>query len=100
MFWYSHQRRLSYASHGSRPEVLVNLLFLLSIILLPVTCALFGSNYNSSNITTLYSFNLFLIATFNTALWAMAVAQRHDWSTLTDAGVLPGPVRDRAAWPA
>ncbi|NVN86479.1 MAG: DUF1211 domain-containing protein [Rhodopseudomonas sp.] len=83
MFWYSHQRRLSYATHGTRPEVLVNLLFLLSIILLPVSCGLYGNNYESPNVTTLYSFNLFLIAAFNTLLWAMAVAPRRDWWTLT-----------------
>jgi uncharacterized membrane protein len=83
MFWYSHQRRLTYATHGSRPEVLVNLLFLLSIILLPVTCGLFGNNYDSRNVTTLYGLNLFLIAAFNTLLWAMAVAPRRDWWSLT-----------------
>jgi uncharacterized membrane protein len=83
MFWYSHQRRLTYATHGSRPEVLVNLLFLLSIILLPVTCGLYGNNYQSPNVTTLYGLNLFLISAFNTLLWAMAVAPRRDWWTLT-----------------
>src|SRR5215471_17416271 len=32
LFWFSHQRRLAYAASVSRSEVLVNLLFLLSII--------------------------------------------------------------------
>ncbi|MGO3932739.1 TMEM175 family protein [Rhodopseudomonas pseudopalustris] len=82
MFWYSHQRRLAYATHAGRVEVLVNLFFLLSIILLPVTCGLYGNNYDSPNVTTLYSLNLLLIALFNTALWAIAVARRQDWLTL------------------
>jgi uncharacterized membrane protein len=79
MFWYSHQRRLAYSSHAGRAEVIVNLLFLLSIILLPVTCGLYGSNYGSSNVSTMYGLNLFLIASFNAALWAIAVAPRRDW---------------------
>ncbi|WP_322517191.1 TMEM175 family protein [Rhodopseudomonas palustris] len=82
MFWYSHQRRLAYATHAGRAEVLLNLFFLLSIILLPVTCGLYGNNYDSPNVTTLYSFNLLLIALFNTVLWAIAVARKNDWATL------------------
>src|SRR3954453_23135740 len=37
IFWLSHQRRLAYAPHASRPIVILNLVFLLSIILLPAT---------------------------------------------------------------
>ena len=43
MFWYSHQLRLAYAPETRRIEVIVNLLFLLSIILLPVTTGLYGN---------------------------------------------------------
>jgi uncharacterized membrane protein len=82
MFWYSHQRRLAYATHGNRAEVVFNLFFLLSVILLPVTCGLYGNNYDSPNVTTLYSLNLLLIALFNTVLWAIAAAKRNDWPTL------------------
>lgn len=82
MFWYSHQQRLAYTTHAGRSEVIGNLFFLLSIILLPVTCGLYGNNYDSPNVTTLYGFNLWLIALFNTALWAMAVAPRGDWLKL------------------
>ncbi len=82
MFWYSHQQRLAYATHVSRPGVIVNLFFLLSIILLPVTCGLYGNNYDSSTVIVLYGGNLLLIATFNFALWAMAVAPKRDWLRL------------------
>jgi len=79
MFWYSHQRRLAYAPEASRIEAILNLLFLLSIILLPVTTGLFGSYMTSSDVTALYGFNLTLISALNTILWVIAVAPRHDW---------------------
>ena len=82
MFWYSHQRRLAYASDAGRFEVLGNLLFLLTIILLPVSCALYGNNYDAPNVTIVYSINLALIAFFNTVLWTVAVVRRQDWPTL------------------
>ena len=43
MFWFSHQRRLAYQPHATRPVVYLNLLFLLAIILLPVTTGLYGT---------------------------------------------------------
>jgi uncharacterized membrane protein len=61
MFWYSHQRRLAYAPEASRIVAILNLLFLLSIILLPVTTGLYGSYMASSDVTALYGFNLTLI---------------------------------------
>ena len=79
MFWYSHQRRLAYAPEASRIEAILNLLFLLSIILLPVTTGLFGSYMTSSDVTALYGFNLTLISALNTILWVIAVAPRRDW---------------------
>lgn len=82
MFWYSHQRRLGYAPHATRTEVLINLLFLLSIILLPVTTGLYGSYLDGRNVTVLYGFNLTLIACLNAVLWAIASVPRRDWSVL------------------
>ncbi|KIZ40560.1 MULTISPECIES: TMEM175 family protein [Rhodopseudomonas] len=82
MFWMSHQQRLAYASHATRGEVILNLLFLLSIVLLPVTCGLYGNNFEARNVTILYSANLLLIALFNTTLWTIAAVRRRDWPTL------------------
>jgi len=79
MFWYSHQRRLTYSPEGNRIEVLVNLLFLLSIIALPVTSGLMGSYFESADVIALYGFNLTLISTLNTILWVIAAAPRRDW---------------------
>ena len=79
MFWYSHQRRLAYAPETVRIEVLVNLLFLLSIIVLPVTTGIYGSYIDAGNVTALYSFNLALISVLNTILWMMAAAPRREW---------------------
>src|SRR5260370_20278144 len=42
VFWLSHHRRLTFAPEGSRGEVFLNLLFLLSIVILPVTNGLYG----------------------------------------------------------
>jgi len=82
MFWFSHQRRLAYAPDGGRAAVLVNLLFLLSIILLPVTSGLYGSYSQARDVATLYAFNLALIATINLVLWVMATAPGRHWQML------------------
>ena len=42
LFWLSHHRRLAFAPEGSRGEVFLNLIFLLSIVILPVTNGLYG----------------------------------------------------------
>src|ERR1700694_2594889 len=42
VFWLSHHRRLTFAPEGSRGEVFLNLIFLLSIVMLPVTNGLYG----------------------------------------------------------
>ncbi len=79
MFWYSHQRRLAYAPEASRVEVIANLLFLLSIIVLPVTTGLYGNYMDSRDVTALYGLNLTLISVLNTSLWIIAAAPRRDW---------------------
>jgi uncharacterized membrane protein len=58
LFWYSHHRRLMRQPYGSRPVVFINLFFLLSIILLPVTNSLDGSYGQSSVIAVLYGLHL------------------------------------------
>jgi uncharacterized membrane protein len=72
MFWISHQRRLAYQTHATRPVLYLNFLFLLSIVVLPVTCGLLGSYGNSRDIVVLYSCHLTVLAGLNGVLWLLA----------------------------
>jgi uncharacterized membrane protein len=72
VYWFSHQRRLARQPFGGRGEVMVNLLFLLSIILLPVTNGLNGTYGITGVVAVLYGLHLILIASLNALLWRMA----------------------------
>ena len=69
VFWISHNRRLARQPLGPRGVVILNLFFLLSIILLPVTNSLYGSYAMSSAVAVLYGCHLTLIAALNAWLW-------------------------------
>jgi uncharacterized membrane protein len=69
LFWISHQRRLARQPYGTRRVVIVNLFFLLSIILLPVTNGLYSNYRLSSAVSVLYGLHLTLIASLNALLW-------------------------------
>src|SRR6266571_1588347 len=58
MFWLSHHRRLAFAPHAGRGAVFLNLLFLLSIIVLPATNGLYGSDRSSNVVAVVYSGHL------------------------------------------
>jgi uncharacterized membrane protein len=73
IFWLSHHRRLTRQPMGSRFVVMLNLLFLLSIILLPVTNALYGNYQMSSAVAVLYGLHLTLIAGLNALLWRLVL---------------------------
>ena len=70
VFWISHHRRLARQPVGSRGMVILNLFFLLSIVLLPVTNGLY-TNYgmSSSAVAVLYGLHLTAIAALNHWLW-------------------------------
>jgi uncharacterized membrane protein len=76
MFWISHQRRLAFQPHATRPVLYLNMLFLLSIILLPVTTGLYGTYGNTHDIVVLYSCHLIVLAGSNGFLWLLAGLQR------------------------
>ncbi len=87
IFWISHHRRLARQPHAGRGTVLLNLVFLLSIILLPVTNGL-DSNYGASNaVAALYGLHLTLIAALNAWLWWLAVGRR--WSAELAGAIFP-----------
>jgi len=72
LFWFSHHRRLARHPHGRRIDVILNLFFLLSIILLPVTNGLNGSYRLSGPVAVLYGLHLTVIAGLNAWLWWLA----------------------------
>ena len=85
LFWFSHHRRLAIAPEASRGVVFLNLLFLLSIIILPVTNGLYGSYRLDSVVAVIYGIHLLAIATLNGLLWIIALRGRHDAQLMTTA---------------
>ncbi len=87
-FWLSHHRRLAFAPEGSRSEVFLNLIFLLSIVLLPVTNGLYGAYRLDNVVAAGYGLHLTIIASLNALLWALALRDRRSTELLTTA-ILP-----------
>ena len=83
LFWFSHHRRLALSPEGSRGEVFLNLIFLLSIIVLPVTNGLYGVYRLDGVVAILYGVHLTVIATLNAVLWLLALRGRGDPEVLT-----------------
>ena len=78
LFWFSHHRRLAIAPEASRGVVFLNLLFLLSIIILPVTNGLYGSYRLDSVVAVIYGSHLLVIGLLNGLLWILALRGRGD----------------------
>ena len=76
LFWFSHHRRLAIAPEAGRGVVFLNLLFLLSIIMLPVTNGLYGIYRLDGVIAVIYGVHLTMIATLNALLWVLALKDR------------------------
>jgi len=76
LFWFSHHRRLMVAPHGTRGVVVLNLLFLMSIVILPASNGLYGAYGSSSAVATIYGLHLAVIATLNAGLWLIALHGR------------------------
>ncbi len=87
VFWISHHRRLARQPHGSRGVVLLNLVFLLSVILLPVSNGLYSSLGASSAVAVVYGLHLTVIAALNAWLWWLAVGRR--WSSVLAGAIFP-----------
>ncbi|HMM90757.1 TMEM175 family protein [Bradyrhizobium sp.] len=73
LFWFSHHRRLAVAPEAGRGVVFLNLLFLLSIIILPVTNGLYGGYRLDGVVAVIYGLHLTMIATLNLLLWILAL---------------------------
>jgi TMEM175 potassium channel family protein len=76
MFWFSHQRRLAYEPHATRSVVFLNLLFLLSVIALPITSGLFGTYEDAPDVAVLYSGHLAVTSGLKVILWLLASLPR------------------------
>jgi len=87
LFWFSHHRRLALSPEGSRGEVFLNLLFLLSIIILPVTNGLYGVWRLDGAVAIVYGVNLTVIAVLNALLWILVLRRRGDPELMTTAMV-------------
>jgi len=85
LFWFSHHRRLTVAPEGSRGEVFLNLIFLLSIIVLPVTNGLYGVYRLDGIVAVIYGIHLTVIATLNALLWILALRGRSNPELLVTA---------------
>ena len=85
LFWFSHQRRLAVAPEAGRGVVFLNLFFLLTIIILPVTNGLYGSYRLDGVVAVIYGLHLTMIATVNALLWILALRGRHDRQLLATA---------------
>src|SRR5215475_12165610 len=83
LFWFSHHRRLARQPEAGRGIVILNLLFLLSIILLPVTNGLYGNYRLSSAVAALYGVHLTVIAGLNALLWWLA--RKGSWHEVAGA---------------
>src|SRR3954464_9464563 len=88
VFWLSHHRRLTFAPEGSRGEVFLNLIFLLSIVMLPVTNGLYGVYRLDSVIAASYGVHVTVIAGLNALLWVLALRVRPDPELLA-SGLFP-----------
>jgi uncharacterized membrane protein len=86
LFWFSHHRRLTIAPEGSRGEVMLNLIFLLSIIMLPVTNSLYGAYRLDGIVAIIYGIHLTLIAALNALLWLLALRERGNRELMVTAG--------------
>src|SRR5437763_10746395 len=85
VFWLSHHRRLTFAPEGSRGEVFLNLIFLLSIVMLPVTNGLYGAYRLDNVVAVSYGLHLTVIAGLNALLWVLALRGHRNVELLINA---------------
>jgi TMEM175 potassium channel family protein len=83
LFWFSHHRRLARQPEAGKGIVILNLLFLLSIVLLPVTSGLYGNYRLSSAVAVLYGIHLTVIGGLNALLWWLA--RKGSWHDVAGA---------------
>ena len=73
LLWFEHQIVSHYISGSDRAHIWLNLLFLMSISLIPFSASLLGENLSHRSATTFYGINLFVTG----------VIQYLDWEYVT-----------------
>jgi uncharacterized membrane protein len=68
-YWMSQQRRLAMTRSITGPQTRLHLLYLFSIVLLPISTSLFGRNDATQAVITIYGAHLVLIGLMNLLLW-------------------------------
>ena len=77
MFWLGHQRRLAYAPLANRWVIYCNLLFLLSVVALPITTGLYATYmFDARDVVVLYCGHLAVMSCLNMILWLLASLPR------------------------
>lgn len=69
MFWRGNQKLLSMMRRSSRPAIYASLVFLLCVVLLPISTNLYGAFGPTQTVAVIYSGNLAVIAIFQLCLW-------------------------------
>jgi len=67
---------LAYEPLATRSVVYLNLLFLLSIVALPITTGLYGTYPDARDVIVLFSGHLAVISALNAILWLLACVPR------------------------
>jgi uncharacterized membrane protein len=91
-FWLTHHRRLAFAPEAGRGVVFLNLLFLMSIIILPATSSLYGAYRSDTVIAVVYGLHLTAIAALNVILWFLALKGHDGHLDVRLSAVFPGVV--------
>ena len=67
--WFEHQIVSHYISGSDRAHIWLNLLFLMSISLIPFSASLLGENLSHRSATTFYGINLFVTGVIQYLDW-------------------------------
>jgi uncharacterized membrane protein len=88
-FWLTHHRRLAFAPEAGRGVVFLNLLFLMSIVILPATSSLYGAYRSDTVVAVVYGLHLTEIAVLSAILWFLALRGRDPHRDIQVAALFP-----------
>lgn len=71
-FWRTHHLMFGYIKKMDSMLISINFLWVFSVVTLPFTTALVSAHFDDTPAIFLYSFNLFLLAIFQSLIWGYA----------------------------